>query len=190
MVKRLDLMTPVAAAAICLLSLSTAVSADDDTSAIKKVKKVKETKTEAAAVKLFKTGRMVLPVIDAPDIATYLRALAVRAGAEAAQGYMSGKEWEAPAPAPARQAGLRMARRSHQRQAHQPLGRFGGTLVFLSARRPTRAVQLRGKRRGYLQVQKLLPQERQSPHMDLVEVHLRSRVGRKGSGRPDEHGSD
>ena len=101
MVKRIGLMMPAVAGVICLVSLSAAVSAGDDADNIKKTEKAKETKTEAAAVKLFKTGRMVLPATDAPDIATYLRALAARAGAEVAQAHMSGKEWLAPAPAPA-----------------------------------------------------------------------------------------
>lgn len=100
MVKRIGLMMPMVVGAICLVSLSESVSAADADN-IKKTKKAKETKTEATAVKLFKTGRMVLPATDAPDIATYLRALAVRAGTEPARAHMSGKEWLAPAPAPA-----------------------------------------------------------------------------------------
>jgi hypothetical protein len=100
MVKRLGLIMSVTAGAICLVSLSAAVSAADADN-IKKTKKAKETKTEAAAVKLLKTGRMVLPVIDAPDLVTYIRALAARAGAKTPTGSLTSKSWPAPAPVPA-----------------------------------------------------------------------------------------
>ncbi|MDP6634421.1 MAG: hypothetical protein QGG42_05955 [Phycisphaerae bacterium] len=97
------MITSVLLGAICVVSLLTAVSAGDDADNAKKRRKAEETKTKAA-IKLFKTGRLVLPVVDAPDLATYLKALAARSGTEVGKIYLSGKEWRKPAPIPAGKA--------------------------------------------------------------------------------------
>jgi hypothetical protein len=100
MIKRFGLMMLTITGAMYLVSLSADVSVGADADKIKKPEKAKETETEAAAVKLFKTGRMVLPVTDAPDMAAYIRALAVRGGTEIATKYMGDNEWKTPAPVP------------------------------------------------------------------------------------------
>jgi len=85
---------------VLFASLSLAASSDN----VKKAKQPKETETEAAAVKLFKTGRMVQPAAEATNIAAYLEALAISAGTQAVRNEKNSADWQAPAPKPAGKA--------------------------------------------------------------------------------------
>jgi len=91
MTKLFGVIMPPVVAVICLILLFDAVSTNGDT------------ETEAATVKLFRKGRAVLPVANAPSMTEYLRALASRAGTEATQSYLTdgGPDGGPETPAPA-----------------------------------------------------------------------------------------